>query len=52
MVYDLAFATRIAILVGDINAVTADEPDTKHNPFHVPHTRRAWRQRRWISFSS
>ena len=42
MVDRLSFATRIPILVGDIHAVTADEPDTKHNRFHVPHTRRAW----------
>ena len=39
MVDDLAFATRVAILVRDIKAVTADEPDAKHNRFHVPHTR-------------
>ena len=38
MVDGLSFATRIAILVGDINVVTADEPDTKHDRFHVPHT--------------
>ena len=38
MVDSLSFATRIAILVGDINVVTADEPDTKHDRFHVPHT--------------
>ena len=37
MVDGLSFATRIAILVGDINVVTADEPDTKHDRFHVPH---------------
>ncbi len=37
----LSFATRIAILVGDINVVTADQSDTKHNRFHVRHTRRA-----------
>jgi hypothetical protein len=36
VVDDLAFATGIAILIRDINAVTADEPDTKHNRFHVP----------------
>ena len=41
VVDDLAFAARTAILVRDINAVTADEPDTKHNRFHVPHTSRA-----------
>ena len=41
VVDDLAFAARIAILVGDIHAVTADQSDTKHNRFHVPHTRRA-----------
>jgi hypothetical protein len=34
----LSFATRIAILVGDVNVVTADEPDTKHDRFHVLHT--------------
>ena len=34
----LSFATRITILVGDINVVTADESDTKHDRFHVPHT--------------
>jgi hypothetical protein len=28
------------MLVRDIHAVTADESDTKHNRFHVPHTRR------------
>ena len=39
MVDDLDWATRIAILVRDIHAVAADEPDTKHNRFHVPHTR-------------
>jgi hypothetical protein len=41
VVDDLAFAARIAIFVRDIHAVTADESDTKHNRFHVPHTRRA-----------
>ena len=42
VVDDLAFAARIAILVCDINVVTADQSDTKHKRFHVPHTRRAW----------
>ena len=46
LVDDLAFAARIAIFVRDIDAVTTDEPDTKHNRFHVPHTRRAGRQPR------
>ena len=40
VVDDGAFAARIAILVRDIHAVTADESDTKHNRFHVPHIRR------------
>lgn len=44
VVYDLAFTPRTAIVVHDIEAVPADEPDTKHKPFHVPHTRRAQRQ--------
>ena len=35
VVDDLAFAPRLEIFVRDINAVTADEPDTKHNAFHV-----------------
>jgi hypothetical protein len=43
VVDDLAFANRIAILERDIKTVTADEPDTKHNRFHVQHTRRAQR---------
>ena len=41
MVDGLSFATRIAILVRDIDVVTADEPDAKHNRFHGAHTRRA-----------
>ena len=40
----LALARRIAVVVRDINAVPADEPDTQHKPFHVSHTRRAQRQ--------
>ena len=40
VVDDLAFAPRIAVVVRDIHAVPADEPDTKHKPFHVSHTRR------------
>ena len=52
VVDDLGFSARIAILVRDINAVTAVEPDTKHNRFHVPHTRRACHQPRSDSFSS
>ena len=35
VVDDLAFAARTTILERDINAVTADEPDTKHNAFHA-----------------
>ena len=44
VVDDLGFAARLAILVRDIDAVAAGQPNTKHNRFHVPHTRRAWRQ--------
>ena len=35
VVDDLVFAARVALLVCDIHAVTADEPDTKHNAFHA-----------------
>lgn len=35
MVDDLAFAPRTAVVVRDIDAVPADEPDTKHKAFHV-----------------
>ena len=35
MVDNFIFAPRIALLVRDIHAVTADEPDTKHKAFHV-----------------
>ena len=35
VVDDLVLAARIALLVRDIHAVTANEPDTKHNAFHV-----------------
>jgi hypothetical protein len=33
---DLILGARIAILVRDIDAVAADEPDPKHDRFHVP----------------
>ena len=35
VVDNFVFAPRIALLVRDIHAVTADEPDTKHKAFHV-----------------
>jgi hypothetical protein len=35
VVDDLVFAPRVALLVRDIHAVTADKPDTKHNAFHA-----------------
>jgi len=41
VVNDLAFAARIALLVRDIYAFAADEPDSKHDAFHTPNTRRA-----------
>lgn len=44
VVDDVAFTTRIAVVVRDINGVAADEPDTKHEPFHVSHPRRAQRR--------
>ena len=44
VVDDLALTPRTAVVVRDIDAVPADEPDTKHKPFHVSHTRRAQRQ--------
>ena len=38
VVDDLAFGPRLALLVRDIQAVAADEPDPKHKAFHVsPH---------------
>jgi hypothetical protein len=42
VVDDLGFGARLAILVRDIDAVAAGQPDTKHDRFHAPHTRRAW----------
>ena len=35
VVDNLVFTARIGILVRDIHAVTANEPDTKHNAFHA-----------------
>ena len=35
VVDDLVFAARIAFLVRDIHAFTADQPDPKHNAFHA-----------------
>ena len=35
VVDDLVLAARVALLVRDIHAVTANEPDTKHNAFHA-----------------
>jgi hypothetical protein len=35
MVDDLVLTAHIALLVGDIQSVTADEPDTKHNALHA-----------------
>lgn len=32
---DLALASGGAVLVGDIQRVTAEEPDTEHELFHV-----------------
>jgi hypothetical protein len=40
----LALASRTAVVVRDVHAVPADEPDAKHKPFHVLHTRRAQRR--------
>ena len=34
VVDNLLFAARVALPVRDIDAVTADEADTKHNAFH------------------
>jgi hypothetical protein len=36
VVDDLVLAARIGVVVRDVHAVTADEPDTKHKPLHVP----------------
>jgi hypothetical protein len=38
---EVLFAARMRLLVRDIHGATADQPDTKHDAFHVPHTRRA-----------
>lgn len=40
-VNDLVFAARIPILVCDIQVGTTDEPDTKHDRFHFPNSRRS-----------
>ena len=44
VVDDLALTPPVALVVRDVQAVPADEPDTKHKPFHVSHTRRERRQ--------
>jgi hypothetical protein len=36
---DVGFAGRSRFVVGDVDAVTTDEPDPKHNARHAPHTR-------------
>lgn len=33
---DLVFAARARLVVGHIQAVTTDEPDTKHDVCHAP----------------
>ena len=35
MIDDLALTPRGAVLVGDIQRVTAEQPDTEHELFHV-----------------
>ncbi len=35
MIDDLAFAPRGAVLVDDIQRVTAEQPDPEHELFHV-----------------
>ena len=35
MIDDLAFTPRGAVLVGDIQRVTAEQPDSEHELFHV-----------------
>lgn len=36
----VAFTSGAAIVVRDIHAAAANQPDTKHKPFHASHTRR------------
>lgn len=43
VVDDLALSPRTVIVVRDIDAVAAHEPDTEHKAFHASHTRRAQR---------
>lgn len=43
VVDDLAYTPRTAVVVRHVHAVAANEPDTKHKPFHASQSRRAQR---------